>query len=147
MDSRKAATVGRYEAMIHPWSSSPGHGTLQWTFLQNLIVPCKLLRVSPENTPSRADRVTSRNLIPPSFFNAEVALDRLRDFMIELHDVIRTGLDAAGPTRDTPLCLLNSHFLRQPLLDFIEVLYSLLGFQVRHLSPGGPIVFLLSEVL
>ena len=89
---------------------------------QDFIIPCKLLRISPENAPSRADRETSRNLFPPSLFNAEVALYRLRDFVIELHDVIRTGLDTAGPAGDTPLCLLNSHSFRESLLDFVEIL-------------------------
>ena len=92
----------------------------------------KLLRIPPEYTSCRTDRGTRGSLLPAPFFNAEVALDRPGDFVVELHDIVGTGLYAAATTRDTPPRLLDGHFFRKPFLDLVKVIDTLLRFQTRH---------------
>jgi len=75
-------------------------------------------------------------------FIAGFALQRRTGHRIKLHGPKRTGLYTCATATETPLRLLNGHFFRKPLLDFIEVLRPLLGFQSRHLSPASRIVFL-----
>jgi len=97
----------------------------------------------PEDTPCRTDRGTRGSLPPGSFFNAEVALHRLIDFMVELHGIIRTGLNATGSTHDAPVALLHGHVFRKSGLHFIKGLNSRTRFQMGHLNASSRIECLL----
>lgn len=98
------------------------------------------LRIPPEDTLGRADRSTRGSLPHDPFVNTQIALHRLVDFVVELHDVIRTGLNAAGSTHDAPAALLHGHVLRKTSLNFIKGLDPDTRFQMRHLSTGSGIV-------
>lgn len=102
----------------------------------------KGLGIPPEDAPCRADRGTRGSLPYDPFINAEVALHRLIDFMVELHDIIRTRLNATGSTHDAPVALLHSHVFRKTGLNFIKGLNSDTRFQMGHLSAGRGIDYL-----
>jgi len=81
-----------------------------YALLQALINPVgKRCRVPPVNTVCGTDQATCRFFIIATFFDAQVALHGLGDFMVKLHDTIRAGLYTAGTARDTPLCFLDGH--------------------------------------
>jgi hypothetical protein len=50
------------------------------------------------------------------------------DFMVELHDIVRAGLNATGPAHDAPFALLYSRDFRESGLNFIKGLDSCAGF-------------------
>ena len=60
--------------------------------------------------------------------------------MVELHDVVRTGLYATGPAHDAPFSFLNGHVFRKSRLNFVKVIDARLRLQTEHLGAGGRIV-------
>ena len=123
LDLRVVTKQAVFASYYHRWyfGKKANSCSSRYSFLEDLLITIgEGLRIPPEDTPCRTDRGTRGCLPFCSFFNAEVALHRLIDFMVELHDIIRTGLDTTCPTHDAPVAFLYSHVFCKSSLNLIK---------------------------